>query len=237
MKTNSVYPSQSILLLRKVNSNTFSSVIIIGSTKQICFFNLKLFNYSINYVNSFGGWVSSQILSYHTQTLSDQTPILFHSVLQYKTEFNKLSSFQNYPAGAGICSALLKDFPTPRCCHLQRRDTTDFVRSPLENSGPEQAQGYVIYCRLSREPIHREQSRAQGSCYFFVFWLQSKYCKAHSKTRLSTECYFRTATCYTARSFPFCPFLLKWRVKKKKKKKTWIKKDIFMASGALEMQT
>lgn len=158
------------------------------------------------------------IHSHHTQTLSDQTPILFHTVLQYKTEFNKLSSFQNYPAGAGICSALLKDFPTPRCCHLQRRDTTDFVRSPLENSGPEQAQGYVMYCRLSREPIHREKSRAQGSCYFFVFGLQSKYCKAHSKTRLSTECYFRTATCYTARSFPFCPFLLKWRVKKKKEK-------------------
>lgn len=58
-------------------------------------------------------------------------------------------------------------------------------------------------------PIHWQHSRAQGSCYFFVCRLQSKYCKAHSKTRLRTECYFRTATCYTARSFPFCPLLLK----------------------------
>lgn len=87
--------------------------------------------------------------------------------------------------------------------------TEDFVWSVLENSGPEQAQGYVMYCRISREPIHWEQSRAQGSCYFCVCRLQSKNCKAHSRTRLRTECYFRTATCYTARSFPFCPFLLK----------------------------
>lgn len=50
-------------------------------------------------------------------------------------------------------------------------------------------------------------SRAPGSCCFFSCRLQSKYCKAHSKARLRTQCYFRTATCYTTGSYPF--FLLK----------------------------
>lgn len=63
------------------------------------------------------------------------------SALQYKTELIKLSSFQNFPAGAGTHSALLKDFPTPRCCHLQHRDTVDFVWSVLENSGLNKPRG------------------------------------------------------------------------------------------------
>lgn len=40
--------------VEKVTSNTFSSVIITGSTKN-CFFHLKLFNYLINYINIFDG--------------------------------------------------------------------------------------------------------------------------------------------------------------------------------------
>lgn len=167
---------------------------------------------------------------YNSYYISDQIPILFHTVLQHKNEFIKFSSFQNFPAGAGTHSSLLKDFPTPRCCHLQQRDTVDFVQGVLENSGAEQGQGYVMYCSLSRaHSLSAQQSTRQ--LLLFVCRLQSKYCRAHSKTRLRTECYFRTATCYTARSFPFCPLPLKKRVKKKK-----IKKDTCMTSGALEMQ-
>lgn len=140
-----------------------------------------------------------------TQNISDQIPILFHCVLQNKTEFIKLSSFQNFPAGAGTRSALLKGFPTPRCHHPQPRDTVDFVQGVLENSGAEEAQGDRMYCRLSREPIHWEQSRAPGSCYF-VCRLQSKYCKAHSKSQAKDTVLLQDSHLVHYKVIPLFPF-------------------------------
>lgn len=226
MKTNSVYPSQSILLLKKVNTFFQCDNNMHNQKKKIVSFIL---NCSITQLITLTALVDGFQANYYltTQNISDQIPILFHCVLQNKIEFIKLSSFQNFPAGAGTRSALLKGFPTPRCRLPQHTDTVDFVRDVLENSGAEEAQGDVMYCRLSRKPIHWEQSRAPGSCYF-VCRLQSKYCKAHSKARLRTQCCFRTATWYTTRSFPFFPFKIEGEGKKK------IKKDISMTSGALK---
>lgn len=162
MKTNSEhsYPSQSILLLRRVKSNTIFQCDNKRQLKKK--FVSFIFNCSITRLITLMILVDESQAKYYTQNRSDQIPVLFYTVLQYKNGFIKLSSTQNFPAGAGTRSALLGDFPTPRCCHLQPRDSTDFVRSVLENRGAEQGQGYVMYCRLSRaHSLAAQQSTGQ----------------------------------------------------------------------------
>lgn len=88
MKTNSVYPSQSILLLRKVKSNTFSSVIIIGSTKKFITFVL---NCSITWLITLTDLVDEFQANYYLITLRiDLIKFQFCFTVFYNTKLNLL---------------------------------------------------------------------------------------------------------------------------------------------------
>lgn len=176
------------------------------------------------------------MLLYYIQKIFDQIPILFYTTLQNKSEFIKLAWFWNFHTGTAIHSAWLLDFPIPRCYHLSSAETLQILCVFFWRT--------VGLSRFDRtwctedyqgSPFTVSKAEQKTAATFFFVRFGENTAKHTAKPGKVKSARSGLATCYITRSFPLCPLLLKWG--KKKKNHLGKNTDIFVTSGALEMQT
>lgn len=117
-------------------------------------------------------------------------------------------------------------FSIPRCYPLSKTETLLILYVAFWRAmGPNKFNS--TWCTESYQGIPFTVSVAEDSCYFFVWEIQSKYCKVYSKTRQSTDCWLKNShSLYFKGIFPLSfPFKIGGEVAGVGEAKRWIEKE------------